>query len=823
MLLNRRKEELFLESLIRKSNLLTKKEFEFLLENECNVTYSKKYYEEFTTAYNRWINHSNDLNPTVFNNQIEHLVFEESSNNYELKLKLKLKDYLALNILCKIIPYNEILLNEFILKGINNKMQFIIPFYRSLQKDFLPKWDSIKMKSNRKLACILFLKTEYGNQFISEEKILDLLFMLVKNSGDNYTKAVIEFSMEFYPLLEKYNYFGSYENIIDYINRYKRNFTIDPELELKEHFEKTLSEFSEFEFYSVAKSYINDRWAKKTLNYNALKRSISIYNSFFKLCVENHQVPITHFKEFTGFHRDLFIEHIKNLSRKEYLAAVSNLIRHYNSFFVTDGKFIDPSFFSLPKKIKIADKTALKETGIGAFASSIYFEVIFSRKNSLETKSQYELYQYIKIRLLWLILLTGGRYKELNKLKLIEVQDAINFKSPYIFLQTVKGGNNRTIEFDRGELRNDVYEYDWLSLDIILELIEAAKYIYKDLPIKPEQKYLFPSFRTITNPCGYQSINKLSKKIQIENKIVYGSVYDILNREAYIYNNRIRGRLDKPLFNIHDFRHFSVEIFRKYARLTQVEIQKFTGHRNRKSEEYYGEHFMIAVDTFKVMEKYGHTYGENKLVVNQPGYINPNVQDKSNLAFIQDIDNYFNNTDYFSSRNLSAATKVIDEDTDCQTLVACAETGIGCTSCEYFRAGEETIEKKDAIKYLLEYEYNQIELLIIELMESKKELLKKNRGSKVLLVNKFIDICIRFEKINQTKNLTLMSVKQGFGWSESTANRFLSPIYKNIRKNDLDKEVVSRIKEIVKEGLFEEEVNISLYRDSKNRVVFKNG
>lgn len=793
----------------------------FLLKNEIEIDYRNQYYADFKREYIKWFQQKN-YNPTEFYEYFREKVIQKNIHEYTRILK----DYLVLNIMCKRIPYDSDFMKKHISVSPESKLKFLYPFYRFYQKEFLPKIDSIQLRSNKKLSLLLFLQSEYENRDFAEDGILEVFFQTSKKTHASYKLSLIEFVDTIYPLLSKHGYFGQYENILDYISRVKRNFTVDFEKGLYEHLENKMGFYHDSEFYTVAKSFLIDRWTKKTLNYNAIKRSITMISEFIELCVTNEQVPIKKVMEISGFHRDLFIERNQNSSLVYHFKAIRYYLQHYNSFFVTDGNFYNTSFFSYKyvlKKSKIADKTALKETGIGALAASVFSEILYSRNTDFEMKNQFEKQYYITLRTLWLTLLSGGRFREISTLNLIAVENSLNYKSPYIVLHTVKGGNNRTIEFERGELKEGVYEYDWLSIDILKESVAAAKSMYQDLKINPDQKFLFPSYRVITNSIGGLAVRNLNKKIQTENKIVYGSVYDILDREAYIHNNRIREKLDKPLFTLHSFRHFSIEILRKYARLTQAEIQKFTGHRQGKSEDHYGEHFLLGVETFKVMEEQGHLYGENKLVPNQPVHLNLNTEDKSSVAFIQDVDNYFNTTDYFTPSNLNSATKVIDEDTDCHTIVACGDTGIGCTSCEYFQAGEETIIKKDAIKYLIEYEYNQIELLINELIISKKELIKKTPSSKTLLANKFIDICIRFEKINLSKEVTLMSSRQGFGWSESTANKFLNPMYKNIRKIDLDKDLVKRIKEIAREGLFEEEdIDISLYRDTQNKVVFRN-
>ncbi|WP_427108188.1 hypothetical protein [Lysinibacillus xylanilyticus] len=816
MLVNQKSDK-SIASLIGKSELLKFDEVFFILKDGSESGYSERYFEDFKREYTKWFKQEN-YDPNEF-----YLNFRERAMQKNFGGNI-LKTYIVLNMMCKIIPYDTEFVEEIVYVSYKSKFKLFYPLYRFYPNKFLANIDSIHQRSNIKLSLLLFLRSEFEKRELTEDEILKLFFQTNKRTDSNYKLSLHEFSDKIYPQLVKYGYFAEYNNIQDYITRIKRNMPIDLETSLYEHLEKQMGIYKDSEFYAVAKSFINDKFTKKTLMLREIKASITMVSKFVELCITNKQVPIMSVRDISGFHRDYYIEQNQKANINHF-KAIRSFLRHYNSFFVNDGEFYDVSLFSskyVSKKPKIADKTALKENGIGALAASIFSEIIYSRNTDFEKKNQIEKQHYITLRTLWLTLLSGGRFQEISKLNLIAVENSLNYKSPYIVLHTVKGGNNRTIEFERGQENEGIFEYDWISIDILKESVAAARSIYKGNKIKPEQMFLFPGFRVITKPIGYLAVTYLNKKIQAKNMIVHGSIYDILDREAYLNNPGIREKLDEPLFTLRSFRHFSVEILRKYARLTQIEIQKFTGHRLRKSENHYGEHFLLAVETFKVMEEHGHLYGENKLVPNQPIHLDTSGEDKSNIAFIQDVNNYFNDNDYFSSVNLNSATKVIDEETDCHTIVACGDTGIGCISCEYFQAGEETIIKRDAIRYLIEYEYNQIELLINELMIHKKELMKKIDASKTLLANKFIDICIRFEKINLSKEVTLMSNEQGFGWSESTANKFLNSIYKGIRKIDLDTDIIKRIKEIYLEGFFEEDnIDISLYRDTQNKVAFR--
>ncbi|UDK97566.1 hypothetical protein EYB33_15175 [Lysinibacillus sphaericus] len=736
-------------------------------------------------------------------------------------------DYIFLNMLFGKIKYNRDFVEGMIYKGKEKYLKGVAYFLDIDNLSYLPKYNELKIKSNKKFLLRFYLRMNYEEKLMTEKDIYRLFISSYeKYNNDIWRNKCIEFKNVIYPKLYNDKVVECRQDVVNYIEKIKYNKIVNVQEHLSNKIDQYLGQYKNTEFYMLICQYTNYKIgnsattiSKSDMNY--LLFLIKLFSKFTIHCLENEIDPITNMYEINGFHIERYTENSSNYDRN----CLITLLKYYNSICPVNKRlgYEILGMKARSSKSRRMNKTALKESAMGALVSSLFEAILETRNNLLILKSDLEILYYLNLRCLWLILLSGARISEIRRLKLVLTIETISHDEPYIHLHTLKGGNDRELLLRGKELENSSkYEDDWLNLDIIKEAVEAATLLYEKSDINIDGNlYLFPSYKNFYKEVSYSSIAKLLKDIQIKNRIVHGSIYDILDREAYKNNPKIINELDKPLFTSHAFRHFTVEVLRKYAMLTRIEIMKYTGHKNPKSENVYGEHFLIVANVLKLMEKNGHLYGENKLI-NANDLLNTEYkEDMDELLFKEDITTHLAQVDgTFGKNDISI---YLDKETSCETPHPCAETGIGCTSCDFFKAGEETVMKKAAVMELIRYEFEQITIEVRELNNLEKELLKDKKNSDLLLINKFQDVCYRFERINLTKERTLISNISGFGWSISNANKIITNLMRESMKVDIKSSLIQKLKKIIKNGQYEWDISAKIYRDIRNRQVFKIG
>ncbi|MED4698709.1 hypothetical protein P9436_06555 [Lysinibacillus capsici] len=763
--------------------------------------------------------------------EISHFSEDDLYNEYVIKSDSKVKqevlDYIFLNILFGKIKYNSDFVEGMIYKGKDKYLKGVAYFLDIDNISYLPKYNELKIKSNKKFLLRLYLRMKYEEKLITEIEIYRLFISSYeKYNKDIWRNKCIEFKNVIYPKLYNDKVVEHKENVVIYIEEIKYNIIINIHEHLLNKIDQYLGQYKNTEFYELIGKYTNYKVGNNSSSIsnsdmNSLLSMIRLFSNFTIYCLENEIEPITNIHEINGFHIERYTENSSNNDRNSLIS----ILKFYNSICSVNKRlgYEILSMKARSSKTRRMDKTALKESAMGALVSSLFEAILETRNVLLINKSDLEILYYLKLRCLWLILLSGARISEIRCLKLVLTKESISHDEPYIHLHTLKGGNERELLLRGKKLENSSKcEDDWLSLDIIQEAVEAATFLYEKSNIDIDGNlYLFPSYINFYKKVGYMSIANLLKDIQINNRIVHGSVYDILDREAYENNPRIINELDKPLFTSHAFRHFTVEVLRKYAMLTRLEIMKYTGHKNPRSENVYGEHFLIVANVLKLMEKNGHLYGENKLI-NANDFLNTEYQeDIGKSLFREDLTTHLAHVDAtFGKSDISI---FLDKETSCETPHPCAETGIGCTSCDFFKTGEETVMKKAAVMELIRYEYEQITIEVREINNLEKELLKDKKNSDLLLINKFQDVCYRFERIQLTKERTLIDNISGFGWSVSNANKVISNLMRESMKVEINNSLIQKLKRIIKNEQYEWDVSANMYRDIRNRQVFKIG
>lgn len=809
---------------------------EFLtIRNLAGNTFATSYIKKLKFEYNRWFQTSY-ITPESFNQKYIDGEFDRDTKMWDTD-RIYIREYILVNMLWGRIPFDkEFIKEETIKSGLSSKIKYLELHYKNNRPHYLPQHHEISWKSNTFFAYQLSLF--YKKEELTEEIIIHCFFDTVRNANDEkLDEKIKDFSLVFYPIFIKHGLMDKKSDIIRYLYKISSNSPQTEDEEVWKYFNRHMNNFQETEFYDVCKSFVQECLSKKNLHKFNIQYAIRAWKILSDICLTDTIEPCISIRDISGYHRDCFLDFIEE-GINNYIASVRRVLSHYNSHYVKDKMFVDVDIFKNSlKKVRENSKIQLMETGMGALCSVIFEEILLTRKNSFNEMTIYQKNHFFIVRILWLTCIYAGRITEIRNLKINDVENSIKYKEPYFIIKTLKDTHDRPIQFERGkklDYNETKHEYDWLHLDILQETINAAKSVYEEIGSIVETKYLFPGTQ-LYQPINYKTVYNFHKNLQSQNGIVCGSSYDIRMRDQYIYHPHLKKLLNNPLFNIHHFRHFTVEILRKYAFLTKEEITRFYGWKSSNTENTYGEYSKAGFKAFKVLEREGHLDASNKLVPSTLKREISNDVNRMDLANIEDLENYLSNVDSGNFLNIDDANKHIDENTDCQTEVACGDTGIRCTGCDHFRTGEETTLKKDAISFIIEDAYKKIEQEIINLNLDKKDLLKKSKSSKKLLMDAFISILIRFEEIEATKNISLLSNQQGFGWSEATANRFLVPIFKKTRKTDLDKLLINRIKELRKEGFFNERVeelrgdgdldsfiiNIFLYRNIENKVVFR--
>ncbi|MEY8757770.1 hypothetical protein AB9M93_25310 [Peribacillus frigoritolerans] len=787
--------------------------------------------------FNRWFN-APIITPDIFYKKYLNGEFDRNIKNWKWESRF-IKEYILVNMLWNRITFDkEFIKGQTMRTGLPARMNYLQFHYKLTKPDFLPSYNEIKWKSNTFFAFELSLF--YKKEDLSDEVILNCLMdSYSKANYENLEEKFKDFSIIFYPIFVKHSLMKERSNIFEYLYKKRNNNPLNDEEKVWNYFDQKMKALQDTEFHIVGRSFVEECLSKKSLHISSIKQAILAWGTLTDICLLDTIEPCTSVKEINGYHRDCLID-IYGDGIKSCISFIRKVLSHYNSNYVKDKMYFDIDLFKyadLPSKVVENSKVQLMETGMGALCSAIYEAILFSRKKHFKEMAQRERTFFYTVRILWFTCIYAGRISEILKLKLIDVENSVKYKKPYILINTLKDSHNRPIEIDRGEKLDNFankHEYDWLHYDILKETISASKFVFHQLDSVVDTKYLFPGIQ-IHQHISSGTISNFYRNIQIKNGIVAGSSYDIRNRELYLYHPHLKKLLGDPLFKIHNFRHFTVEILRKYALLTKEEITRFYGWKSSNTENSYGEYSKAGFKVFKVLEREGHIDASNKLVSSTIKREISSDVNRAELADIEDLERHFHDVDSGNFINIDDANKHIDENTDCQTEIACGDTGIRCTGCEHFRTGEETTMKKDAIAFIMEDAYKKIDQEIQNLNLDKKDLLKKSKGSKKLLVDAFVSILIRFEEIEATKNTSLLSKQQGFGWSEATANRFLMPLFKKIRKTDLDKLLINRIKELRSDGYFEDrieelrgegdfnsfDIKISLYRNIENKVVFR--
>lgn len=808
----------------------TKLNYYHYIKSKSGLLSLDNYFEFFEVlGVNRTENYVKKMRKVLL--EISHFSVDDLYNNYVVKSDSKVNnevlDYIFVNILFGKIEYNRDFVEGMIYKGKDKYLEGVAYFLDIDNISYLPKYNEIKIKSNKKFLLRFYLRIKFEDKFITEIEIYRLFIgSYEKKNKDIWRNKCIEFKNVFYSKLSNDKVVEHRDDIVNYIETIKYNKIENIQEHLSNKIDQYLGQYKNTEFYMFIDQYTNYKVRDSGISMsgsdkNRLLFPIRLFCNFAIYCIENKIEPITNIHEINGFHIEGYTENTSNNDRNSLIT----ILKFYNSICAVNKRlgYEILNMKARTSKSRRMDKTALKESAMGALVSSLFEAILETRNGILINKSNLEILYYLNLRCLWLILLSGARISEIRNLKLLLTKESISFDEPYIHLHTLKGGNNRELLIRGKELENSSKcEDDWLNLDIIKEAVEAATFLYEKSNINIDGSlYLFPSYKNFYKEVGYLSIAKLLRDIQIKNRIVYGSVYDILDREAYENNPRIINELGKPLFTSHVFRHFTVEVLRKYAMLTRLEIMKYTGHKNPRSENVYGEHFLIVANVLKLMEKNGHLYGENRLL---------NANDLLNAEYKEDIDESLFREDITSHLTQIEATFgksdisiYLDKETNCETPHPCAETGIGCTSCDFFKAGEETVVKKAAVMELIRYEFEQITIDVRELNNLEKELLNGKKNSELLLFNKFQDICYRFERIHLTKKRTLIDNISGFGWSVSSANKVISNLMRENMTVDIKSNLIQKLRKIIKNELYEMEVSANMYRDIKNRQVFKIG
>ncbi len=581
-----------------------------------------------------------------------------------------------------------------------------------------------------------------------------------------------------------------------------------------------MKQYEDTEFYDVIVAFIDEKISKRQL-LNTLKSYATVWARLSELAIENGCMNL---KEVDAIVRDEYIfRYIDEQSVVTNFKYILQVYKYYNKRFATGGfeSYVDPFLFSathIPKKPSDVKHTGYMKEAQNVLVAAIGSEMEMTRKSYEELISSNNIQTFFLSRLCWIKALTGCRVTELREMDLDEVKTTIKHKNPYLYIRTEKDNENRKFTLFRGNrLEKDKYELDCVHIDILQELIVMAKKLYNDILLSEEDsKLLFPSpLGSIFSPT---TINNYLARIQDKHSLVCGSPYDIIPKEVYEGNPALKDRVEKrkPLFTLHSIRHMHIEKLLLYGMTNRFHMAKVIGHRNIYSQEDYKNAADGIIEVAKLMQEHEHFGAKNKLMSHE-GIIVDKEIDQKELQIAKNVEKHVNILEKAEGISYNEAAGYIDVNTDCNTKIACSDTGIGCLGCDDFKSGKETHEAILNVSAVLVTEFKVIDFEISRLNDKKFR-----KKSELILFEKLLrTILDRFENIENAKNRTFLD-QENFNWDVEKTDKFFLRIAKRTRKNNLDKEVIVYIKKIVKEKKLHETIISRLYliTNKLNKKVF---
>lgn len=727
-------------------------------------------------------------------------------------------DYLLINMYAGRMPFNKTIINDaiFSFTGVTSRFNILIEFYNNRKPSYLPSLLELTHRDHKQFLINLVI----FNEINTEEKLLAELFNVYRGNTvqiKQLNAKITEFASLIYPCLVNGGIMAPKGDIINYLyNKYHNVETLTEEQKLWNYLTKQFNEeHKHSEFYTVCKLFVEDCLNHSLYQYATIRPTIYHWFQLTDICIKE---GIKKIDEITSYHRVLYIKTFEGTSLINDFMDIRKVIEFYN---ITFNKTVDLNLFSYKHAntfISDVKHVTLMESGFNALVGILASHIMKTRHKPFRLMHMGEKHLFFTCRLIWVVILTGARKTEITELKLNIVMNSMDFKSPYLIIFTRKGSKDREYKIERGKyIQDGEYEYDFITYDIFTELIEAAKEVYGKIAV--ENQFLFPSIRTFS--ALDRSITEYFRRIQLENGIICGSSYDILNHDLYASYPVMSEKLNSPtpLFTLHDLRHINVDKLLVQGKLNRFETAKEIGWQNINSQDHYSKTYKTMFQISQQLEENGHYSAENELV--SPNYTELHKEDSVELTNTEDLNEYL---DSLENRNIylppQEANDFIDSNTQCKPKVKlgfwCGETGISCTGCGNFESGELTVFKLERVGALIEIEYKSIDYLIDNLNNTKNITSKKH----IELLHQYVtEIIERFERVNNTKEITLLSTKN-FGMAEKDADRFIGIILRNTRNKDIDKKIIDYIKDLRKKDKLSI-MNIELYRTSQNRAVFQ--
>ncbi|PFH92657.1 hypothetical protein [Bacillus sp. AFS088145] len=812
-----------------------------------------KYFEtrEIVTPYQAWLLYENEHKKSIKTEDDFNKLY---TNNHKV-----FETYLILLMSFSRIPIDRNFISEFYIynSGLKHNLIWILMenFYNLTKPDAFPKMSDLENLTNRRF--IFSLNAFYKISDLTEETIIKEFLIAI--SLDTYRKTgifkniikfqktgLLEFIDKIYPKLITLGIMERKDNIYAYLRSIIYP-PMDNVQKLRVFLNKKIKELNGTEMGTLLHSYVENNIitinGKEELQWhiNHLKTNIKCWCDLSLIAIEDGVEKI---EDITSEHRDLWLYENNGIDGKRLLRYIPPILKFYNEVIQEHtAYYYDTSIFSTkwsPNIGKDINHTPLQGAAFGQIISAIAHKISETRKKGLVNgvineekfcknlhtrETQNFLYEFFIYRLIWFVLLTGRRVKEIRQLNLARVKNSLSLDDKYVYIRTAKGNFDRKEEFDRGQLNeNGNYEFDYIHIDVFKEVINVAEFVYKGTGVPIKDQFLFPSVARDYNEIKSVAIGNYLKDIQIEYDIVHGSPVDFRNKLMYASSPEWKKLIGKPLFSLHHLRHAYIHTIHTNANLTLEQVVLNIGHRNNKSIGAYTKIFANVFQVFKTLEDEGHIGAGRELV--SAFYKEANGIENKNAYII--LTNFLDFLKEFKVETSlisinPEANRFPEVDSDCVTTISCGDTGMGCLRCNDFRAGKLTLTALLSVSTIFDKEFRNIDGAIDQINKRKKEIIKVNRKDDKrieVIHNLFTPLIDKFKAIIEARQITLLSQETGFGFSEKEADKLISKIWKRARKLNLDEDIVKYIKKSKKSGMFSH-IDFTLYRSAANREVFK--